>query len=294
MDNPIVIVICGLPGSGKSTISQKIAKETNATIFSSDALREEIFGDVNEQNRNSELFNEMHRRIKECLKSGNNAIYDATNTSSKRRMAFIDELHNIDCEKRCVVVATPYEQCLVNNMSRDKIVPEKVIEKMYRNWNTPYWFEGWNNIELVYWNNSSPNKQVCDWLDDYKDYDQHNPRHTMTLGEHCTEVGNQFFEYSLLSYAGYLHDVGKPHTRFFKDGIAHYYNHENCGSYESLFFYTNGFSPIDVSILVNLHMKPYQWEKDNDEKLHDKYKKLWGKELYDNVMKLHETDKTAH
>lgn len=294
MSKPVIVMVCGLPGSGKSTFSQKIAEEIDATVFSSDALREEMFGDVNEQSRNNELFAELRRRIKECLKSGKNAVYDATNVSSKRRRAFLCELDKIDCEKRCVIMATPYEQCIKNNASRDRKVPEKIINKSYRSWHTPYWFEGWDDIEIVYWEDGSPNKQIQDWLANYMDYDQHNPHHNMTLGEHCTEVGNQYFKYSLLSYAGYLHDVGKPSVRFFRDGVAHYYNHENCGAYEALFFYSNGFSVLDVSILVNLHMTPYSWEKDNDENLRDKYKKMWGEKLYNNVMELHRVDKVAH
>lgn len=54
---------------------------------------------------------------------------------------------------------------------------------------------------------------------------------------------------------------------------------------------------LDVSVLVNLHMQPYYWEREqghNKERLCNKYRKLWGDMLYDEVMKLHEADKAAH
>ena len=43
-------------------------------------------------------------------------------------------------------------------------------------------------------------------------------------------------------------------------------------------------------------MMPYFWEKDKEhgEKTRQKYQKIWGDELYNNVMKLHEADKNAH
>jgi hypothetical protein len=78
---------------------------------------------------------------------------------------------------------------------------------------------------------------------------------------------------------------------------AHYYGHECVGAYDSLFFeYIDGTDELDVSILVNLHMRPYSWEKDKEhgEKTREKYRKLWGEELYQNVMQLHEADKNAH
>ena len=177
MSKPIIVMMVGLVGSGKSHHADKIAEEINATVFSSDKLRNEMFGDINDQDHNAEVFQELHKRIKECLKSGNNAIYDATNISSKRRCSFVQELNSIDCDKRCVIMATPYEQCLENNASRDRKVPEDVIDRMYRNWNTPYWFEGWDDIEIVYWEGTENNDSVWSWLNEHMEYSQDNPHH---------------------------------------------------------------------------------------------------------------------
>ena len=77
MDIPKFIMMVGLVASGKSTKAKELADEYNATIFSSDALREEMFNDINNQAHNQELFVELHKRIKDCLRSGKNAIYDA-------------------------------------------------------------------------------------------------------------------------------------------------------------------------------------------------------------------------
>jgi len=302
MSKPVMVMMVGLAGSGKSHHAEKIAEEINATVFSSDKLREEMFGDVNEQSKNSDLFQELHKRIKERLKSGNNAIYDATNISSKRRRSFIQELNKIECEKHCIVMATPYEQCLKNNAFRNRNVPEDVIDRMYRSWNTPYWFEGWDGIEVVYWDGSE-NNSVWGWLNNHIDYGQDNPHHALTLGEHCLKTSGILVDEDPVSgimRAGLLHDCGKPHVKSFTNSkgeptdVAHYYSHENVGAYDVLFYDCKTAHPLDVSILVNLHMTPYYWERDDNKKLHDKYKKLWGEKLYNSVMKLHEADKSAH
>lgn len=304
MNRPIFIMMCGLVASGKSTKAQGLAKEYNATIFSSDGLREEMFGDVNDQEHNQELFVELYKRIKGCLKGGGNAIMDATNVNYKKRMAFLQELKNIPCEKICVLVATPYEECLKRNANRERQVPEEVIKRMYFSFNIPYWYEGWNDIQIV--------GQQCDHYNVDKvvhalvRYDQGNSYHTLTLGNHLWEAYDYYCRHYLdedkdttTSIATVLHDIGKPacrseiNSRGVNDGNVHYYNHQYTSAYDSLFV-NSTFDQLEVSIRIMWHMQPYFWEKDNNEKQHNKYRKLWGEELYSDIMKLHEADKMAH
>ena len=101
--------------------------------------------------------------------------------------------------------------------------------------------------------------------------------------------------------AASVHDCGKEFTATFHNckgeetSECHYYNHENAGAYGALFFNYEHDDALTVSILVNLHMRPYQWENSpNTEKLQNKYRKLWGNKLYDSVMLLHEADVSAH
>lgn len=65
-----VIVMSGLPGSGKSAKAKELAVTYNADIVSSDALRLELFGDENDQEHNEEIFTEMKKRVSEKLSRG--------------------------------------------------------------------------------------------------------------------------------------------------------------------------------------------------------------------------------
>lgn len=96
---------------------------------------------------------------------------------------------------------------------------------------------------------------------------------------------------------------GKPFVKSFVNSkgeitdIAHYYQHHCTGSYDSLFFdYPQSVNRLDVSIIINLHMQPYFWEKDKEygDKTKHKYQKLLGDKLYNNVMRLHKADKEMH
>ena len=299
MSRPKLIMMVGLPCSGKSYKSQELAKEYNAEIFSSDELRVELFGDVNCQDKNQELFIELHRRIKDCLKAGKSAIYDACSISYKRRMAFLQELKNIPCEKICVLMATPYEECLKRNAERDRKVPEEVIKMMYTNFNIPYAYEGFDDIIVEYngYENfyGDPYKNV---VIKYKNYNQNNSHHANTLGDHCRDTFVQLAgEAPHIAWAGLVHDCAKPFCATYTNkkgevtSECHYYSHQFCSSYSALFYDYGEANPLDISILVLWHMQPYF---NKEEKTKNKYKKLWGEDLYNNVMKLHEADKNSH
>lgn len=306
MNIPKFIMMCGLVASGKSHRAKELAEEYNATIFSSDSLREELYGDINDQEHNQEVFVELHKRIKECLRSGKSAVMDATNINYKKRMAFLHELKNISCEKICVLMATPYEKCLERNTNRERKVPEYVLERMFRSFDPPYYYEGWDQIYVEYPEGLESN-EFFEWLNSVQNFNQDNPHHTLTLGEHCEAVLDYLWqtyggsdEHSIiLRRAGALHDIGKYFTKTFKNSkgeitdVAHYYGHEHCGSYESL-FYGPPNQALYMSVLIRWHMQPYFWEKDNNEKLHNKYRKLWGEELYEDIMALHAADRAAH
>lgn len=229
-------VMCGLPASGKSWQAKKLAEEYDAEIFSSDSFREEMFGDVNHQTDNDTLFKELHKRIRECLVSEKNAVYDACNISYKRRMEFLKSLNKISCEKIAILMATPYEVCLERNAQRERKVPEHVIKRMYMSWNSPYWYEDWDDIQIVYSEGAEGSYGgVCDWVESVMDYNQHNSHHSLTLGKHCLKT----FEYlnSLpvafweLRTAALIHDCGKPFCATYINGKGektdgcHFYEH---------------------------------------------------------------------
>ena len=149
-----LIYLVGLPGSGKSTYANKL-KEKGYKVFSSDSIREELYGDENIQGDGNKVFNILHKRISENLKNDVNCIYDSTGISSKRRMSFLNSISHIKCVKTCILFATPYEICLERNSRRDRKVSEDVIKRMYMNFWCPQYFEGWDDIKIIYENLSN-------------------------------------------------------------------------------------------------------------------------------------------
>ena len=304
-----LIMMVGLPASGKSTYAQCIADTEDAIIHSSDNLRKELFGDVNEQDKNNELFKELHNRIKSDLKTGKNVIYDACNISYKRRKAFLDELKKINCKKICCLIATPYEKCLEQDQKRNRIVPEHVIKRMYLHFDVPAGFEGWDHVHIVYNDSNKYQRNISDLLNKLSLISQDNPHHTLSIGEHCRVCARNvckifkermIFDEKLI-YAAWLHDIGKEFTKQFKNykgedtDIAHYYHHENVSAYNALFYLRNDDftcfdSILDICQLIRWHMKPFLIET---EKAKNKFINLVGRDFYDKLMILHEADVRA-
>lgn len=221
---PILFMLCGLPGSGKSTCIDKIECDGEQPIVhSSDKLREELYGDENTQKHNGELFVELHRRIKADLKAGHSVVYDATNLSKKRRIAFLNELKKINCKHYCIVVLTPYERCLKQNRMRERIVPDDVILRMYKNFQPPAYSEGWDKIILSFnldeddagdrWDVNTLFEGDCG-IDNFP---QENSHHTLTLGMHCRKAHEYICKNKpgdvRLAFAALLHDEGKIITK---------------------------------------------------------------------------------
>lgn len=297
--------MCGLPGSGKSTYAEKL-KEECVIIHSSDAIRQEL-GDVNDQSKNTEVFEILHKRIKDDLRDGKSVCYDATNLSRKRRVAFLRQLKNIPCEKFCVLIATPFEECCKQNNSRDRRVPDDVMWRMYKNFQMPCVQEGFAEIVVHY-----PREEWKEYygdcsihINELRSFDQENHHHALTLGNHMKKAGNYILaqnigEWNDVVYAAYTHDIGKVDTKEFKNGKgepteeAHYFNHHCLGSYKSLFFgYPSYINKNYISLLIELHMKPYlEWKQ--SEKAKEKDRKLFGDQVIADVEFLHEADVWAH
>ena len=119
MEKPTFVMMVGLPGSGKSTLAKDIKDTYHGTIFSSDSIREELTGSEECMDQDKEVFQTLHRRIKEYLieHQGTDgcAIYDACNISYKKRMAFLRELN---AEKFAILYGL-HMKCALNRIRRE-------------------------------------------------------------------------------------------------------------------------------------------------------------------------------
>ena len=121
---PECIILVGLSGCGKSTFAKKLQgteldKNKKAySILNGDEIREELTGDINNQEHNEEVFKLLHRRIKDNLKAKNSIIIDATNLKLKNRRSYLNCIKKIPCVKKIYIFAVPREVCEENQNKR--------------------------------------------------------------------------------------------------------------------------------------------------------------------------------
>jgi len=84
--SPVLVVLSGLPGSGKSHFCRRLASRYPMALLKSDALRKALFGQPTYSAEESRrLFSACHLVLSRLLAEGIAAIFDATNVREAHR-----------------------------------------------------------------------------------------------------------------------------------------------------------------------------------------------------------------
>ncbi len=334
MEETRFLMTVGVAGSGKSTFCKDIIGDREDIIhLSSDKIREELYGDEDTQEDHARVFKIMEDRAKEELQKGNHVIYDATNLSRKKRAHLLRQLPK-DVKKIACYIATEYKDIIDQNQARDRVVPSRVINKMYKTMQIPIYSEGWDEIKFIYHDNISDDQlpkhftdavrtgallgregyELIRFLASYFDeffgiYDmpQDSKYHSLSVSRHIYYVYKYVLEHwdendldkEVMLWTALLHDVGKKFCKSFinRKGVE--------TRYASFIGHEYVGSQMAVSFLHKMNF--------NDDFIHevttliqfhmylldekanrDKLKKYVGEEMYEKLEFLREADTLAH
>ena len=305
-----LIYMVGVAGAGKTSVAMRYALTHSAIIYSSDDIRGEIYGDENCQKNPGRVFDILHQRVTKALSEGFDVVYDATNLNCKRRMGFLKSIAHIDCKKTCVVVVTTPEDIEERMKLRDRKVPMEVVHKQMCQFQCPNYYEGWDDIKIVY--NSKPEDCHVSYTKLWRECDipHDNPHHSLSVMEHMNKAADiaedlawKDNDLSLVHerWVAHIHDIGKARTKSFidRDGnpseVAHYFGHQNYSAYYSLIFDNSDFDislkdSLDNACLIQWHMEHYL----RDPYSLSKFYKMIGPKLLKRLTVLEKADKAAH
>lgn len=299
---PVLYMPIGVPGSGKSTYYKNNFNEDETVLVSSDAIRKEVFGDENDQEHNSEVFELMRKRTIEALKNNKDVYYDSTNISSKRRIGLFNCSKDIrNAEKVAIVFCTPLEVAIERNNNRERKVPKDVIISMAKRFDVPHMNEGYSDI-ILYREDSFLRIDLLKKIMDAENLSHDNPHHRLTIGKHMEEA----YKYACCSrfpsevcFAALYHDVAKPLVKDFHNikgeatEEAHYYGHDKLSAYMYLSYCKRGNETeshlLEVANLISNHM--IFFNKDINLK---KFEMKYGSEFLKKLELLHDCDTYAH
>ena len=121
-------LLVGLPASGKSTFSKRLAVSKNAVIISTDSIRKILYKDESKQGNWKEIERVLHESIFNSIRKGQSVIIDATHTVKEHRKILINLSNQINWT--CYYLKTDKQTCIKRNLERSRTVPKHVIESM--------------------------------------------------------------------------------------------------------------------------------------------------------------------
>ena len=101
----MLVLVCGLPGTGKSTVAERIVELLPARLLRTDVVRKELFPEPTyEAEESAAVYDELLDRARDLLDAGEDVVLDATFRRQELRDRAAGVADDADTEFRLVRV----------------------------------------------------------------------------------------------------------------------------------------------------------------------------------------------
>lgn len=137
-------LMCGIPGSGKSTVASRIP----GYIVSTDSLRKYLWQDEAVIKHDKFVFDLAERIIDYMLGLNQDVIFDATNLTVSKRKRFINLAKKHGAKVILHWINCPLETAIERNLQRDRQVVVEIIKALHKSFQRPRLTEGIDVIKV--------------------------------------------------------------------------------------------------------------------------------------------------
>ena len=159
-----LIVMCGKPGSGKSTYAAQVKEKLGYRLLSIDSFYETVFGDKHSHTHKFEVWQMLYQAVYIAAQDKVSVVLDINApTKSMREEVYRTFRPYFDQISLCYVEADN-ELCRQNNLSRERKIPAEPMEKLLESFSPPkredeyFWdyityLSNWDNT--IYYNKTA-------------------------------------------------------------------------------------------------------------------------------------------
>jgi predicted kinase len=134
----LIVLVCGLPGVGKTSISKEVAKLTSSVVLSTDRIRKELIPNPTYSKEEGRLVYDILVLIAKYLhSSGINCILDATFNTENSRKEIKNKL-NLSSHQICIVECICPENIVISRLKNRKNDYSDADASIYRNMKAAY------------------------------------------------------------------------------------------------------------------------------------------------------------
>ena len=107
-EHPFLVILSGLPGTGKSYFANRLTTHIKSAIVGSDRTRKLLISKpIYSKSEHARIFSICHRLIEDLLSKGHVTIFEATNLTAKSRLPLQKIATKLGVPSLCLVFTAP-------------------------------------------------------------------------------------------------------------------------------------------------------------------------------------------